>query len=221
VYIIFSLYYRVFYLPYKPTWVFVIRTYRNDVTRLARNYISFLIIFLWFRRSNRKGLRSAPLLGPLSSFGTTSLLRRAQRELLRLCSFLWRVHTGGFLQHLHALGGTAAAAITITIVILRLVLASTHAPISRKAPKRTSALRLLLHKDISMCLGLRARPRATPTPAEEREARVGTVVREDPRAELRVVRSADDVRCRAVNKLHLLFVWLKKMLRFSIFLFTI
>jgi hypothetical protein len=189
----------------------VIRTYRDDVTRLARNYISFLIIFLWFRRSNSQSLRSAPLLSPLSSFGTTSLLRRAHCEFLRLCSFLWSVHTGGFLVHLHALGDTTVGVITITItiVIFRLVLASTHAPIPRKAPKRTSVLRFLLHKHIPMCLRLRARPRTTPTAAEEREARVGTVVREDPRAELRVIRSADDVRCRAVNKLHLLLVWLK------------
>jgi hypothetical protein len=99
---------------------------------------------------------------------------------------------------------------TTTIVVLRLIFASTHAPIPRKAPKRAGVLRLPLRKHLALRPHLRARPHAAPTSAEEREAWVGTVVREDARAELRVVRRADDVRRRPAYEIRLLLVWLMR-----------
>jgi hypothetical protein len=47
-----------------------------------------------------------------------------------------------------------------------------------------------------------------PASAEKRKARIGTVMCEDARAELRIVISADCMRSRAAHKIHLLFIWL-------------
>jgi hypothetical protein len=106
--------------------------------------------------------------------------------------------------------GDVAIVTSTSILILRVVFAPT--PIPREPPKRTGILRLRLplRKHRAMRLRLHARPRTAPAPAEKRKARVGAVVREDARAELRVVRRAGDVRCCAAHELHLLFVvWLK------------
>jgi hypothetical protein len=74
---------------------------------------------------------------------------------------------------------------TATTIILRLVLA----PIPSEPPKRASALRLCLRTPV-------------PVRAEEREAKVNTMVREDACTELRVVRHADDVCRRACTICH-------------------
>jgi len=74
--------------------------------------------------------------------------------------------------------------------------------------KRADLLRVALRRDGTVRVCLRAGPRAAPAPAEEGEAWVGAVVREDAGAELRVVCCADDVRCCAAHEVYLLFVWL-------------
>jgi hypothetical protein len=117
-----------------------------------------------------------------------------------------------FSQHLRKrmLGDTKMNFISfISIVIIIVCIAFAPTPISREPPKRTHALRLLsLRHHRVVRVRLRARPRAAPASAEERKAHIGTVVREYARAELRVVRRADDVYRRAAHELHLLFVWL-------------
>jgi hypothetical protein len=104
---------------------------------------------------------------------------------------------------------------TIFVLILLVVFApavvvaaAAAAAIPREPTKCAGLLRFLLCDERAMGSCLRAGPRAGPAPAEEGEAWVGAVVREDAGAELRVVRGAGDVRCRAAHEVHLWFVWL-------------
>jgi hypothetical protein len=185
--------------------------YRSEIA----TWFEFISLFS-VCRSLSKSLSSTPFLCPLSSLGAPSLLGRAQCDFfrVRLCFLRGLQMLWSFLRHLGLLGYINAIVIVIVIfififIVIPISVVFTPTPIPRETPECACALRLLLLcQDCTVCVRLYPRPCPAPASAEEREAHVGTVMREDPRAELRIVSRTDYVCRCAAHEFRLLFIWL-------------